>query len=237
MQPDAQTGYGRENPSPRYIARIALHKELHEQGEAARGKSSQKTYAGTNARKQAHFVKAMFERYGGRTLLDYGSGKGRQYEPAEIEGTDGVVHPDLKSYWGIDSVTCFDPGHESISTPPKERFDGVISTDVLEHCPEDDLGWILEEIFSFARTFVFANIACYPANKTLPNGENAHCTVRPVAWWQKLISEKASRHPDVRYRFNFELRESPPPPKGLGARLRALVKKPKHVERLVVFEG
>ena len=84
---------------------------------------------------------------------------------------------------------------------------------------------------------MFANIACYPANKTLPNGENAHCTVRPVAWWQKVITEEASRHTAVRYRFNFELREAPAPPRGLRERIRALVKKRKPVERIVVFEG
>ena len=236
MPSDSKSAFSRDNPSPHYIARIALHKQMHEQGEASRGKSAQKTYAGTNSRKQAHFVKAMFERYGGKTLLDYGSGKGLQYEPAEIEGTNGAVYPDLRSYWGVDAVRCYDPGHESLCTLSTQSFDAVISTDVLEHCPEEDLGWILEEIFDHARTFVFANIACYPAKKTLPNGENAHCTVRPVAWWQKLIREEAARHPGVRYRFNFELRERPPL-EGLGDRLRALFKKRKLVERIVVFEG
>jgi hypothetical protein len=64
------------------------------------------------------------------------------------------------------------------SALPEGRFDGVVCTDVLEHCPEEDLPWIVGELFGYARLFVFANVACYPAAKKLPNGENAHCTIR-----------------------------------------------------------
>lgn len=172
-----------------------------------------------------------------RTPLDYGSGKGKQYLPSEFRAEDGTTHPDLQSYWGVESVKCYDPGYEKLSTLPQGTFDGVISTDVIEHCPEEDLDRILEEFLSYARNFVFANIACYPANKALPNGENEHCTVRPVAWWQKKITEVASRHPSIHYRFNFELRDDPPPPRGIVSRLLARVRKRKPVERLVLFEA
>lgn len=56
----------------------------------------------------------------------------------------------------------------------------MICTDVLEHCPEEDIPWIVDELFAFARKFVYANIACFPARKQLPSGGNAHCTVKPV---------------------------------------------------------
>ena len=37
--------------------------------------------------------------------------------------------------------------------------------------------------------------------KTLPNGENAHCLVRDVEWWQAQISAAAQSCPEVGYRF------------------------------------
>jgi len=40
---------------------------------------------------------------------------------------------------------------------------------------------------------VYANIASYPAQKTLPNGENAHCTIRPAEWWLEKIRALAPR--------------------------------------------
>ncbi len=65
----------------------------------------------------------------------------------------------------------------------------MICTDVLEHIPEPDISWILSEQFGLATKLVFGNIASFPADKLLPNGENAHCTVRPVAWWQETIAK------------------------------------------------
>ena len=73
----------------------------------------------------------------------------------------------------------------------------MICTDVLEHCPEADLPWIIAELFGFARRFVFASIACHPAVKRLPNGENAHCTVKPPQFWAELFISAANSHPGV----------------------------------------
>ena len=41
---------------------------------------------------------------------------------------------------------------------------------------------------------MFANVACYPARKRLPTGENAHCTIRPPGWSEGL-RKVAARHP------------------------------------------
>ena len=61
--------------------------------------------------------------------------------------------------------------------------------------------WIVGELFAFARKFLFATVALYPAGKTLPNGRNAHITLRPKEWWQSCVAAVAANHPDVRYRL------------------------------------
>jgi hypothetical protein len=81
---------------------------------------------------------------------------------------------------------------------------------VLEHIPEDDMEWVVAELFRYATRFVFANIACYPAHRVLPNGANAHCTVRPAKWWRRLVDAVASRHADVRYEFRLQSRRDDP---------------------------
>ena len=101
-------------------------------------------------------------------------------------------------YWGIDYVHCYDPSYAKYSTLPLGPFDGVICTDVLEHCPEDDLPWIVTEIFAYAENFVYANVACYPAMKRFPTGENAHCTVRAPEWWARPLPPRSvPSSPDV----------------------------------------
>src|SRR5690606_11800435 len=105
---------------------------------------------------------------------------------------DGSVHDSVLDYWDIAAVHCYDPCYAPYSKLPEGRFDGVVCTDVLEHCPEQDLPWIIGEIFGYADRFVYANVACYPARKHLPNGENAHCTIKPAAWWRTLLQEASA---------------------------------------------
>ena len=149
-------------------------------------------------------IKAMIDAHSARTILDYGSGKGCQYQQVQVTLSDGRVFPTIPAFWGVDSVTCYDPAYEPFKQLPQMQFDGVVCTDVLEHIPEDDLPWIVEELFGFARRFVYVNVACYPAMKRLPNGENAHCTVRPTAWWDTLVRGIAGRHPNVAYKFSLD---------------------------------
>ena len=66
----------------------------------------------------------------------------------------------------------------SYDTLPDGPFDGVISTDVLEHIPEEHLPETFDQIFSRAERFVFLAICTRKAIAILPSGENAHCTLR-----------------------------------------------------------
>jgi hypothetical protein len=70
---------------------------------------------------------------------------------------------------------------------PEGNFDGVYSTDVLEHIPEEELDRVLTEIFSKADKFVYLGICTVPSQHILSNGENAHDTVQPFDWWVHKI--------------------------------------------------
>lgn len=187
----ASTPYSRANPSPRFVELLEQYRAMHRDGDLRRGKPAGETFDGRSLPRQAHRIARLIARTGARTILDYGSGKGTQYRGKVME--NGVPRwNSFQEYWGVESIRCYDPGHPPFSTLPQGTFDGVICTDVLEHCPEEDLPWIVGELFAFARRFVFANVACYPAIKTLPNGENAHCTIRPVEFWRGLFERAAA---------------------------------------------
>jgi hypothetical protein len=189
--------YSRDNPSPRYRELVDMYRTMHRVGDAAHGLSAEQTFPGQSLPRQAHRIKPLIARTQARTILDYGSGKGVQYRPGPIKQEGVVRWNSIQEYWGVDSIRCYDPAHEPYSELPSGRFDGVVCTDVLEHCPEQDLDWIIEGFFSFADKFVFANVACYPAAKHLPNGENAHCTIRPAAFWKSKFESIAARYPSI----------------------------------------
>jgi hypothetical protein len=200
--------YSRANPSPRYRSLIEMYRDLHENGEQQLGLPAAKTFDGMSLLAQAVRIKALIERTEANTLLDYGCGKGTLYELASFRAPDGNSYDGIVDYWDVAGVHCYDPCYAPYSKVPEGRFDGVISTDVLEHCPEPDVPWIIDEIFAYAEKFVYANIACYPAKKHLPNGENAHCTIRPVQWWESLLREASSRHPKLTWEVWVEFDEA-----------------------------
>lgn len=200
--------YSRANPSPEYSKLIAMYRELHLHGEKFLNIPASATFDGRSLRAQVQRVRELIKRTGATTVLDYGSGKGQQYDPKPlvIEGEgrwDGVL-----DYWDVDEVVCFDPAYPPYSTLPVQTFDAVVSTDVLEHCPEQDIPWIVAEMFSFARRFVFATIACYPARKRLPNGDNAHITLRDPQWWGEIFRGAAASRRGVVWEAWIQSRDS-----------------------------
>jgi len=201
--------FGRTNPSPRYRELVELYRRMHLEGERFLNLPPQKVFSGFELHRHVPRVRRLIALTGAASILDYGSGKGQQYE-GPVRLADGASFDNVQDYWDVDFVHCYDPSYPPFSKLPAERFDGVVSTDVLEHCPEEDVEWIVGEIFGFARRFVFANVACFPAKKRLPTGENAHCTVKPLAWWSDLVTRVAAGHPGVLWEFWIETQEPGP---------------------------
>lgn len=203
-----KTDYSRACPSPRYQMLLEQYRLMHEQGEPQLGIPPEKTFPGISLPPQAVHIRRLIGFTGAATILDYGSGKGLQYRAQGfVHGTRDIEYPDIRSYWDVESIHCYDPGYAPFAQLPDAGFDGVICTDVLEHCPEEDMAWIVSELFSFARLFVFANVACFPARKRLPSGGNAHCTIRPPKWWRELIVSCAAAFPGIAYEFRLAYRK------------------------------
>lgn len=139
---------------------------------------------------------------GARSMLDYGGGKGVQYQLQDVIDAGGGRHADMRAYLGVDEAICFDPGYSKDATPPGDACaDLVVSIDVLEHIPVEDLRWVTRRLFHSARKAVFVVVANYPAGKFLPDGRNAHITLRPGEWWARLFRDAAAERPQVAWRL------------------------------------
>lgn len=115
-------------------------------------------------------IKHLISRWGFQDMLDYGCGK-------------ALFHPD----WGI-PCALYDPAHEPYSRKPDGRFDLVICTDVAEHIEEAKVDEFLEDLFSYAEKLLFISVCTRLASKVMPDGRNAHLTVKPKSWWlEKLL--------------------------------------------------
>jgi len=108
-----------------------------------------------------------------KTVLDYGCGKGRLIKEL------AQCYPHIEFYG-------YDPAIPEYDTLPIEKADLVINTDVLEHIPEGTLPSVVAQIASISEN-VFFILHHALAGNVLPNGENAHCTVKPPQWYYELF--------------------------------------------------
>jgi hypothetical protein len=191
------TVFTKARPSRRFVEMLELYRVMHEEGERQLGLTALETFNGGSLKRHCDEVAKLVRETGARTILDYGAGKGALYHTYPGEAADGPVKSQPR--WPGVKVTCYDPGYLPFSAPYEGRFEGVISTDVLEHIPEEDVPWVLDDLFAAAERFVYAVAACYPARKVLPNGENAHITLQAPTWWKGQLELAARRHPGVRW--------------------------------------
>tara|TARA_R110000824_G_scaffold196011_2_gene379005 strand:- start:269 stop:784 length:516 start_codon:yes stop_codon:yes gene_type:complete len=131
-------------------------------------------------------IKNLIDKHNCSTILDYGCGNALEYLHKK---THELV-------WNVSAV-LYDPNHPQYNKLPDDEFDGVVCTDVMEHIPEPCVASVLDKIFSRSKKFVFFNISVRKAAKTLPNGENAHITVKPTEWWGNMIKKSNTKGIEV----------------------------------------
>ena len=149
---------------------IPMYREQYEAGEGCLGRSI------------LHWelkIRTLCRRHQTQTVLDYGCGNAEAYTAQHIDAR-----------WRA-KVTLFDPANPKYSDKPSGKFDGVICCDVLEHVPEGELPAFLDDVFGYAKKWVFFSVCCRPAKRLLPDGQNAHVTVKPYEWWHSLVSRHA----------------------------------------------
>ena len=82
----------------------------------------------------------------------------------------------------------------NVHKPVGKKFEMVISIDVLEHIPIEDLGWVLDEIFEFSEKIIFINVACYLAERSFADGSNVHVSIFHPMWWYGFVTKIALNH-------------------------------------------
>jgi hypothetical protein len=99
-------------------------------------------------------------------------------------------------YCGIPKVYQYDPAIEIYSDKPSETFDLLINVDVLEHVPENELDNIFLDMRKLSDFAIFV-IDIRLAKTILPNGMNAHVTVKPVGWWREKLERYYTKVEDI----------------------------------------
>ena len=134
-------------------------------------------------------IKEQFNQFRVKTILDYGGG-GSDWTAKNFSNNGDSA----QEYFGLDQCFKYEPGRK---IDERTQVDCVLSFDVLEHIFIADIDNTLNDIFSYAKKLVILNIANYPANAKLPNGENAHITIRNKFWWKAKLDSCAIKYPNI----------------------------------------
>jgi hypothetical protein len=129
-------------PSEKYRKAISLGSGHHAR--------QSKTWSGRFTWKMRHRIKELIDQFEVKSILDYGCGKGRQYEDIDEKGQN------LEQYWGI-MTTKYDPCVTWFSQEPHGKFDMVICVQVLGSIPRDDLPWVIDRLYRFASKVIFVS--------------------------------------------------------------------------------
>jgi hypothetical protein len=186
--------FTREHPSRQAGELVELYRQMHAGGPeiVAANPQDPEPFDGRSLRKHVERIGALIQRHKAVTVLDYGAGKASEYEP--LAGADPSSAWRSKPEWPSVTVRCYDPGHPPFAELDAAKHDGVISIDVVEHLAPFDVPWVLDEIATRARSFVYLVAACYPARKVLPDGQNAHSVQQPPHWWHSQMALAMRRY-------------------------------------------
>jgi len=148
--------------SPEYAA---LNRQLHQERE---------DYGATDS--NGPQVVEFCKRSGFRTVLDYGCGKGGLKRSIE------QLDPSL-------TVFEFDPAIAGKTELPADPVDLIVALDVMEHIEPEYLDAVLETMRALRPKCVVMKIALTPAEKSLPDGRNAHILLRTPEWWESELGK------------------------------------------------
>ncbi|MDR1168421.1 MAG: class I SAM-dependent methyltransferase [Heliobacteriaceae bacterium] len=136
---------------------------------------TENNYYGASSLRYLDYVCMIIDYLKPKVVLDFGCGKAalikeltQRYPTIEFYGYDPAI-----------------PGRNIL---PIEKADLVVNTDVLEHIPEDALPEVIAKIASISDNAFFV-LHHALARQILPNGQNAHCTVKPPQWYYELFSK------------------------------------------------
>jgi len=133
-----------------------------------------------NIKNYKQFLKKTFNENKINSVLDYGSGRSDWND----KGFDKMNNLSAIDYFSLDKVFQYEP---TIDNSNKKIADCVLCFDVLEHIFISDLNKIVNDLYYHASSLLILQVACYEAKAKLPNGENAHITIRSPIWWKGFI--------------------------------------------------
>ncbi len=131
-----------------------------------------------------------------RQLLHYTLGP---EVPATMRATDPAA---------ADWTAC-NPLLEPSDLEAARNVDGTVCSALLEYLPDEDVPWVLNQMFDRAQRFVFVVVDGNAGPLELPDGSQAAPRERSRSWWDSVFELPGMRHPQIHWRLLVREHASP----------------------------
>jgi 2-polyprenyl-3-methyl-5-hydroxy-6-metoxy-1,4-benzoquinol methylase len=132
----------------------------------------QQTNYGASGHSYTDLIINFIKRTRPKTILDFGCGK----ETLKSTLSQHGIH-----------IDGYDPAISGKESPPLTKYDLIITTDVLEHIHEEELDRLFSDMLSFDPVCMYHVICNRAAYSVLPDGTNAHKTIKDNLWWSDKL--------------------------------------------------
>ena len=190
-------------PSEEYNELLDAYKAMHK---------DERAFMGISLIPLTLIIKQIFDDNKIKSFLDYGCGKGLLYTKDFKKVDKGNRYPNLvepiQDTLNIKDFALYDPAYPEHEQLPNKTYDAVISTDVLEHVPSQDLDWVMDKIYSYATKIVFLNVCGQAAIKTVPEGKhkgrNVHVSLFDNDWWVHQCNKIRQKHKHLKIYLTWQ---------------------------------
>ena len=90
----------------------------------------------------------------------------------------------------------------------KKPITDVVSTEVLDYLPDEDVPWVLDELFRSARRKVRVTITTTTRTSVLGHGIQISHRLRPHSWWVAQLEAAGCRHPETHWQLIVHTRNA-----------------------------
>jgi uncharacterized protein len=90
---------------------------------------------------------------------------------------------------------------------PAQAFDIVYSAGELQRIPEEDIPWVLDEIFRLSKSLVYVEISPEEIRSSFPGKKRAPILQNNFEWWLSHFHATSRRYPNIHWKLVFDDRQ------------------------------
>ncbi|HEX7231988.1 MAG TPA: ELM1/GtrOC1 family putative glycosyltransferase [Candidatus Binatia bacterium] len=124
------------------------------------------------------------------------------YAPEELRATEHLSTEQQQRISWRQLISLSEAGH--FTNPVAE----VVSTDVLDCLPDEDVPWVLDELFRSAFRKLTVNVTTITRTSALADGIQVVHRPRPQSWWVTQLEAASRRYPEIHWQLIVHTRDN-----------------------------